>query len=100
HCKHPRYEYPISLYYRGLIINGRIDIFCKNIILEFKTGKEKEEDMNQIKLYLYMVNKILNYEDLEGFLIYINDKKIKRVEFDKNIENEIENLMENNNKKR
>ncbi len=100
HCKHPRYEYPISLYYRGLIINGRIDIFCKNIILEFKTGKEKEEDMNQIKLYLYMVNKILNYEDLEGFLIYINDKKIKRVEFDKNIENEIENLMENNNKNR
>jgi ATP-dependent exoDNAse (exonuclease V) beta subunit len=91
-CKDIKYEYPILFYYKGLLISGKIDALCKDVLLEFKTGEEREEDLLQVKIYLYLISKIFNYKNVIGFIIYLKNNLVKKIYYE-DIENEIEKYV-------
>ncbi len=50
----------------------------KMIVIDFKTGGEKERHKRQVRGYVYLLND-MGYNDVEGYLWYIRDNNIVKV---------------------
>ena len=50
----------------------------KAIIIDFKTGKELPSHEKQVTQYAGVLS-LMNYTDIEKYLVYVNEKKVKRV---------------------
>ena len=48
----------------------------KIILVDFKTGKRKPEDIEQLKSYTILLSE-MNYKNIEAWLLYLNEDKIE-----------------------
>ncbi len=51
----------------------------KAIVIDFKTGKESNAHAKQVSQYSEVLSS-MNYKDVEKYLVYVNEKKIKKIE--------------------
>jgi ATP-dependent helicase/nuclease subunit A len=51
----------------------------KAIVVDYKTGKPREKDVGQVKEYLRILAD-MNYSDVEGYLLYIDEAKLVKVQ--------------------
>ena len=51
----------------------------KAIVIDFKTGRELPSHDKQVIQYADILS-TMNYIDIEKYLVYVNEKKVRRVE--------------------
>ena len=51
----------------------------KAIVIDFKTGKKLPSHAKQVNRYAEVLS-AMNYVDIEKYLVYVNDKKVIRIE--------------------
>lgn len=64
---------------QGILRPDRVIAGGENVkIIDFKTGAEKEEHEGQMTMYIKAVQ-AMGYPEVEGYLFYLEDKKIKKI---------------------